>query len=130
MSRLLSTSASATATNNGLLALAAVTPDQSIVVQLLNTGSSTPLSVLVRDQQAQSCYIANIAPQTLSTYKYSTSGSGSGGLSAGAKAAITVVVLVVAALLVAAAVILYRRRTVSGAQQYSGHHDESMIALS
>ena len=129
-SRLLSTTTSASATSSGLLALAAVTPDQSIVVQLLNTGSSTPISVLVRDEQAQSCYVATVAPTALTTHKYTTASSGGGGLSAGAKAAIVVVVLaVVAALVVAALVVLYRRRASNGGSRYRGQTDDA-IALS
>ena len=131
MSRLLTTSTSAAGSSAGLLALAAVTPDQSVVVQLMNTGSSTPLTVLVRDQTAQSCYIATVAPQTLTTHKYDTSaGSGSGGLSTGGKAAIAVVVVVVATVLAVAVVVWCRQRAVSGSSRYRGHQDESMIALS
>ena len=134
MSRLLTTSSSALANSSGLLALAALTPDQSVVVQLLNTGSSTPLTVLVRDQQARSCYVATVAPQSLSTHKYSTSSSsssGGSGLSSGGKAAIVIVVLLVAAVLCAAAVWWYRKRSVSGSQRYRGRHDEGMgVALS
>ena len=134
-SRLLASTPSASATSGGLLALAARTADQSVVVQLLNTGSAQPLSVLVRDEQAQTCYVATLAPQTLSTYKYTTSGSGSagsgGGLSAGATAAVVVVVSVAAAALAAAAVWMYRRRQsgAGGDRRYRGQHDESMIAL-
>ena len=132
-SRLLASTPSASATAGGLLALAARTADQSVVVQLLNTDSMQPLSVLVRDELAQTCLVATLAPQTLSTFKYGTaSPGGGGGLSAGATAAVVVVALVAAAVLAAAAVWLYRRRQsgASGDRRYRGQHDDSMIALS
>jgi len=134
MSNLLQTTTSASATSSGLLALAAITPDKSVVVQLLNTGSSAaPISVLVSDQQAQSCYVATVQPQSLSTFKYATSTSsrGGGGLSSGVTAAIVIAVLVAAALLVAAGVVIYRRRPASRAQRYRSQQDDAMgVALS
>ena len=131
MSHLLQTATSASATASGLLALAATTPDGSVVVQLLNTGSSAPVTVLVNDQQAQSCYLATVQPTSLSTFKYSTASSGGGGgLSSGATAGVVIAALVVASLLVAAAVMLYRRRAAGSAQHYRNQEDDAMgVAL-
>ena len=132
-SNLLQTTASASVANSGMYALAAVTPDQSVVVQLLNTGSSAPVTVLVRDQRAQSCYLATVQPQSLSTFKYAGSaysGAG-GGLSSGVTAAVVISVLVGVAALVGAAFLLCRRRNASNAERYSGQQDDApSIALS
>jgi glucosylceramidase len=129
MSHLLQTATSASATSNGLLALAAITPDKSVVVQLLNT-NSTPVTVLVNDQQAGSCYLATVQPQSLSTFKYTTAASsGGGGLSSGGTAGVVIAVVLVAALLVAAAMVFYRRRAASGAQRYRTQEDVG-LALS
>ena len=127
MSHLLQTATSASATSGGVLALAAVTPDQSVVVQLLNSNTSA-VTVLVRDQQAQACYLATVQPQSLSTFKYGTSApsGGGGGLSSGATAGVVIAVLVSVALLVAAAVVLYRRRAASGAERYGSQQDDVM----
>ena len=113
--------------------LAAVTPDGSVVVQLLNTNSA-PVQVLVRDTQAGasgSCYLATLQPNSMSSFKYGTSGGGGGGggLSNGAVAAIVVVVVVAVLAAAIGGWWALRRRASSeggvGGRQWQSQRDQS-----
>ena len=81
---------------SGLQSVVAVTPDGSVVVQLLNQ-NAVAMQVLVQDTEAGACFVATLPAMSMNSFKYATQGEGvggsSGGLSAGAVAAIVVVVL-------------------------------------
>ena len=138
-SRLLQTNTSAVANASGLLALAAITPDQTVVVQLLNTAATSPITVLVRDQQAQKCMVVAVLPESLSTFRYATAagGGGGGGLSAGGWVGVAFAIIIGVVLVGVVGVWLVRRRGGSKSgngitgRSYQSQLDDNMgIAMS
>ena len=136
-SRLLQTTTSTSSSTAGLRALAASTPDQSVVVQLLNTATISPITVLVRDQQAQQCVVATVLQQSLSTFRYATNGGGGGGgggLSAGGWVGVAFAIVIGLVLVGVVGMWIVRRRSGSGSgsagRRYQSQSDDSMgVAL-
>ena len=105
---------------NGLQSFTAVTPDGSVVVQLLNQNSATQ-TVLVQDQAAGSCVAVTLQPMSLTSLKYATGSSGGGGgLSGGAVAGVVIAVLIGLAVVVGVGWMVWSRRSSSAGGGGSG----------